>query len=301
MALGVIVYRASELGRCIRASVAEQLGMKPLPPPAWLQGVYDGGNEHEDMCILALRREGYLVTDGQREVVLRVGDDVEVIGHLDGQVGGSYVLDDPGYVLEIKSPNAYAKFEKAYKTDDWSDPLCARYAWQISTYMVATGLEAVVACLDGEVVKTFGVEIPPHSRQEIIERVKLIESLTTLPDICSQADGAGCPFRYLHGDEVEIIEDPVADVLVAEYERNREMKKLAEVNMKNLSGDLTAHLAGRDSITTERVKVTRYTTERKTLEKERMVEDGVDVAKYEKVSISESLRVTMRGTDAEAT
>lgn len=296
----MIVYRASEMGRCLRASVAERLGMKPLPVPDWLQKVYDGGVEHEDACVDAMIALGWRVEAQQQEVDLHITDDIIVRGHLDGK---TFQLDyRPTRVLEIKSPGVYAKFEKAYKTNDWSDPLAFRYAIQLSCYMLSTDLEAVIACLDSETVKTFGVEIPPFDLEYITGRISTIEALVVagLPDACEINNGDSCPFRYLHGDAVEVVEDEMLDENVRSYEYWRLIRKDAEVNMKNFQSVLTEHLADRDTITTANSKVTRYTTERRTIDKVAMADDGIDVGKYEKVSISEGLRVTTRGNDAEA-
>lgn len=299
----MITYRASSLGRCLRASVLERQGHIPLPPPRWLQEIYDGGHIHEVQCQNAMLADGWWLSPGQEEVNLQIADDIIVQGHLDGlceRLDGSVKPS----VWEAKSPSAWAKFERAYKTDDWADPLAARYAWQLSVYMVATGLEAVVACLDGETIKTFGIEIPPRSRGDIENRVRLIEEWARTdvlrpPLTCDANDGAGCPFRSIPGgfcSAVEIEFDPILDQLVAEYDDAKHERDLLDEVTKRYREKIIAHL-GDASRTTDEWKVTQYSTKRTTLDKVAVTEAGIDLAPFEKVSESTGLRVTRRGMD----
>lgn len=229
----------SNLGSCDRALVAAIRGMKAIPPSDLVQGWFDRGNAHETDCLAAMRAEGWTVTDEQLEVW--VGG---FSGHLDG-IGGQFDTG-PWRVVEIKAPSAWARFEKAYKTDTWSDPLMVKYEWQTSCYMVATGLECVVVCLDDDQLKWFVIETPLHFRSEIEGRVAHIRALaeTGLPDACEPGMVEWtCPFRYLHDEKVVTpIDDPAIIGDAREYLRWGTQERLAKAAKEKLRDQLLARL-----------------------------------------------------------
>ena len=296
----VIIHRASELGRCIRASVADRLGYRQVPTSDRMQGLYDRGNEHEEACVAALLVEGWTVIDSQKLVGVDVTDGVRVEGHLDGMTRpNDYVLYGEGVglrVLEIKAPSTYASFDRAYHTNDYSNSYMSRIVWQVSVYMVATGLECVMACLndDGR-VETFGIETPPHSRQEIINRVVTIEDWVArgeLPPECSQQDFP-CPYfpRVCTGDaRIDIEDTELAELLLA-YSRSRDAAKLEAEFQKNLRTAIDTLAPGVGKYRVNGVPVTWYETTRTSLDKEKMAADGIDLSAYEKTTTSTSMRV----------
>jgi len=250
------VYRASELGACIKAQVARRLEYTPLPTPPKMQEIFDRGNTHEEECVAAMFQHGYAIFEQQYEVNIPVGRSM-VRGHLDGIVEEYGILSDR--VLEIKSPGAWAKFERAYKTNDWSDNLAFRYAWQISIYMHALKKEALIACLDNSEIRTFVIEIAPFSILDIEERVTQIERLAadnTLPKICSSNDYP-CPFAYLH-EEPELEDDTILDELVFRYDMEIEAERIAKARKDELRIEIMQHMDGRAKVETATSKVTVY-------------------------------------------
>lgn len=303
-----MIHRMSGYGGCIRAQVAAMIGMKPMGPPEWLQTIYDSGTAHEDVCIDAMRAEGYEVEDQQREVIIEIDEGVQLVGHLDGTVTRPFIPRADIYipenlrrrVLEVKSPNAWGRFQKAHLTNDWSEPLMHKYGFQISGYMHPMGMEAVIACVDDGVVKTFTIEVPPFTLAQIKARIRDIESFAAdgkLPTLCSQDDGDGCPFRYLHEGQAEVEEDTALDAMVADYEEYQSRKKDAEELLKIQRTAILAHLGDSMQRVTGSSKVTRYTTTRTSYDHDAMRADGVDVEKYAKVNESSGLRVTRREGD----
>ncbi len=296
-------YRASSLGSCTRAQTALHLGYVAQGTSDHMQALYDRGNTHEDECVAAMQAAGWNVYDQQLEVTGLISDQARVVGHLDGKVHPS--IEQPR-MLEIKSPISWAKFEKAYKMGDWSDPLMNRYAWQTSMCMVATDMECVVACLDDGVVKTFTIEVPVYDQEAIEERVLDMEAQVIanwLPPVCSQADFP-CPVSYLH-EAPEATVDPALDVLVNEREIARTEAQEADKRVKAYTAKIDAHLtkADTESIETAWSKATRFTTTRKTLDKAGLdgylKGHGTELADFETESTSTSIRVTAKTPDEE--
>jgi hypothetical protein len=270
-----------------------------------MQALFTRGNAHEIECLEALEATGWdiivpdlvsfptlEVDEAQWYVKLEVAG-AKVTGHLDG-IGGS-AFDTGVRVIEIKSPISWAKWERAHKTGDYSDPLMNRYAWQISVYMVATGLEAVVACVEDGRVRTFGIEVAPHSLQEIHNRVESMELAVDSGDdvtrmACSQSDYP-CPVAYLH-DRAEVVEDPKLDAMLLDYADLKVIKDRVDKDMKELRDEVDAHLGIDDTRTTAAGTVTRVSTTRTTYDTKAAIADGVDLAKYAKTSSSTSIRVT---------
>lgn len=287
--------RASELGGCVKAQIARQMAYEPLPTPEKMQAIFDRGNEHEDLCVEAMTAAGYTITHQQHEVLM-LWNTTQIVGHLDGVVT---IDDSHPAVLEIKSPGAWQKFQTAHRTGDWSDPLAHRYAWQISVYMLAMGMEATIACLtdDGE-LRTFGIEIPPFDDRAVYARVNTIITGALnmmLPKDCTQNDYP-CPFAYLH-EAPDVEDDPALDELVFRYEQAVADEKLAKGRKDDLKADIEAHMAGRLKVETASVKVTVYEQAGPTRwNEEKMLADGIDPTDYRTVGKpSRRIKITGKG------
>lgn len=294
------IIRASELGSCLKAQVAKQLGFSPMDTPEVIQAAFERGNEHEELCAGAMTASGWVIANQQLEVTLDVLDGWQVVGHLDGTTMHAEGDLIPR-VWEAKAPNAYDKFEHAYKNGDWSDPLAHRYAWQISTYMLSTGLEAYVTSWDEERgVRGFGIEIPPFTLDDIENRVRIIALSMNhgeLPQMCSQNDWP-CPFFYLHENTEEITEDPVLDRMVEDYAGIVSNEKYIAMHKKEAQEKIKTHLGGKD-ILTATSKVTFYTQAGPTkYDTERMKADGIDLERYTiPGKPSARMKITRRGSD----
>lgn len=212
------IWRASALGaECLRGLVAEQLGEKAIPYDAATELRMREGNLHEDDVVAQLTAEGYTVTRQQEGVYLcsngssgsfpshvdNVGSITEgewmVVGHLDGVINGDPFPPLGPRVLEIKSMGKDAF--KSFKALGWEAPgLVQKYKWQLSVYMLATGLEALLVAKSrdsGELLR-FGVEVPFYSLDEITERVAFLEewvSKCQLPPDCPR--DWFCNYRHL--------------------------------------------------------------------------------------------------------
>ena len=290
------IIRASELGSCLKAQMARQQGYEPLPTPEKMQAIFERGNIHEEECVAAMLASGYIISGQQHEVTL-LWNTTQVVGHLDGVVSEDAMETR---VLEIKSPAAWAKFEKAHKTGDWSDPLAHRYAWQISVYMVAMGREALIACLDDGTIRTFGIEKPPFGEREIYARINHIITgamHNMLPKDCSQSDYP-CQFAYLH-ETPDVEEDDVLDELVFRYEQAVADEKLAKGRKDDLKADIEAHMAGRKKVETATAKVTVYEqVGASRWNEDKMREDGINPDDYRVAGTpSQRIKITGKRTD----
>ena len=291
----MITLRASALGSCIKAQVALLMGYTPLDPPDKIQAAYDRGNEHEDANAVTLVASGWEIISEQREVVLSITPEIQVVGHVDGL---TREVGTPDFrVWESKAPNAWAKFEKAYKTGDWSDPLCHRYAWQISCYMIGTGLEAIVTCFDGDTIKSFVIEVPPYTLNQIQFRAGTIAGLANdaeLPRRCTQNDYP-CPVAYLHETE-DPVEDETLDALVADYDHQSMMIKEWEAKKKRTTKKIEEYAAGQD-ITTVSSKVSFYEqSAADRIDRDAMKADGVYERYATPGTTSPRMKITKRGT-----
>ena len=291
------IYRASELGACFKAQVARRSGYTPLDPPAHMLEIFERGNVHEDECVAAMLEHGWAIFDQQRVVEIPVGQ-VKVRGHLDGIVEEYGVRDDR--VLEIKSPNAWRKFERATKEDDWSDPLAQRYAWQISVYMHALQKEALIACVEDSQVHTFVIEKPPISLDDIYQRVNEIEKIASaylLPTECSSHDYP-CPFVYLHEDTDDTVEDTELDKLVALYDQAVADEKIAKARKDEYRAAILEMMGDRTKVETASAKVSVYEQAAPArINEDRMRADGINPDDY-KVAGSPSTRIKITSKGA---
>jgi hypothetical protein len=169
--------------------------------------------------------------------------------------------------------------------------------------MVATGLEAVIACVDDGRVKTFGIEVPPYDYADLVARVASMERAVeagTLPP-CSQADYP-CPVAYLH-EKPDTIEDTVLDALVIVYDGFVADEKRVKAGKDDARKAILAHLGEAEKMETATSKVTRFTTTRASLDKDDLdiflTGHGARLSDFEKRSESESIRVTKKKIDGQ--
>lgn len=276
------MLRASSLGSCLRCLVALEQGYTPVEAPVIVQGWYERGTLHEEVCVEQMRADGWTITDQQLSP-----EWLDLVLHLDGVC---YSDGDPTTrrVLEVKAPNAWSRFEKAHKADDWSDPYMHRVAVQLSCYMLAMKMEAVVACVEDGRVKWFGVERPPFDQSYIEDRLEQIHEWILegkLPP-CSQKDWP-CDTPYLcdyKGEPRAILDDPVLVSVVHEYTTTLrpaiQAGTAAEDKWKQLRVGLDVPV-GRYEV--DGVDVTVHTVAgRKYLDEDAMRADNVDVEKYRK-------------------
>lgn len=304
----MIVYRASELGACTRRLTLGRIGYDAMEPPEKYQGYFARGEAAEEDIKFALTDAGWVIDDEQMEVVLDVTDEIKVVGHIDGTMHGFL---GQKRILEAKRMND-AYFRLVQQQGFYiPSGLMVKYRWQLSAYMLATGMEASLVIMNGDTGEflQFDIETPPHGRTEIVARVLVIEgrarSFATLDslDACDSADYP-CPFYYTHPqeDERERLDGYEAEQLEAlgiAYRNARERSKRADEDAKSLRREIEVLMGDRGKVSGGSVRVTRYDTTRKSLDKKRLAADGIDLSQYESERTYPSLRVTVKNEGEE--
>lgn len=279
------IYRASELGGCIKAQVAKQLGFTPLSTERFMSNLAHEGELHEDDL---MKKWGAI--DRQKEVTLDVMPSVQVMGHIDGY--------KPPWLLEVKTMGDEPF--KAFKQDRWDTAgLVQKYKWQISVYMLALSRPCKLLAKNrntGEVLEV-DIEVPFYSNGDILRRVVEMERWVRrgeLPPECS-VSMFPCPFYYLESQlTMEVTEDTVMDELARMYQEASVAVKAAETRKREARKALDQGLAGRERVVTALSKITYYEVKAEKIDFTKMAEDGIDVNKYKVVNIGKRLRVTVK-------
>jgi hypothetical protein len=163
--------------------------------------------------------------------------------------------------------------------------------------MVATGLEALVSCLDDETVRSFVIEVPPFSAEEIEARVEIINGLVVtgvLPDLCTSNDWP-CPFAYLH-ETPEYDVDVELDKAAADYALAGQMVKEWQAKQKKAQEKVKTVLGEREKVATEAYTVSRYEQQNPgRYDKQAMLDDGVLHRYFKEGSSGERIKITARG------
>lgn len=138
--------RAYIIGGCLRALVASARDIPPADPSPDLQRVFDLGHLHEEAAIARLPSLGYTCKERQRAVGLDLGDGMEIEGAADAVAVRRGSICEREVLVEVKSTSP-EEFESA-RADviGWFVQTRA-YAYQASSYMLATGLPLVVVVI----------------------------------------------------------------------------------------------------------------------------------------------------------
>lgn len=286
-----MIHRASSLGGCLKGQIAAALGQKPIPHDDASLTRMGEGEIHERDVIARLTADGYTVTRQQEEVNLRpikewnhiYGSEVCVQGHLDGVINNGAMdslmaLGNPfihygSKVLEVKSMSdaAWKDFQSKGWHADWpAGSLIDKYRWQLSVYMLATGLEGLLVTKNrnsGQMTQ-HGIETPYYTLDQITERVAYIEDHIArgeLPDDCPH--DWFCPHKYLCGTKPNMeeqgispdsdeLEDPIMEAAAAEFVLLGEQIKVLEARKSEMRAELESRLDGRKKAMVGRYRVT---------------------------------------------
>lgn len=229
---GRVVYRASALGGgCQKALVAARLEYAAMPPPKEMQDRFDEGHLHEPHVLEKMRREGWTIWGEQETVELQVTGRIVVRGHIDAKgavdITSHEVKDVQANIVEVKtqSKDEWDGFER----NGWDHGFFPGYKWQLSAYMLATKLPAVLVRKNrnsGQ-IKMEWVDEPFYSLVDIRKRVLEIEALASegLPNECLPTVKYPCPYYYLHTKELAVADAASLPVVV----KDEELEELARV------------------------------------------------------------------------
>lgn len=280
---GVVVYRASALGKCIKALVAARLGYPPMSPPENFANRFRDGHLHEPQILERLTEEHDIEVTGFQEVVeLVVREGVIIRGSIDGK--GVHPAHDLS-VIDAKALSQ-ASFE-SWCRDQWGS--WESYAWQQSAYAYAMRDQSpikgrplpIIMAVKNKNTGALQVDVfpePPVPLSKIKAKVLMVERIAAsgeLPD-CDKNDYP-CPYWFLHDEKEvdlatfdDVVEDPMVDMLATEYaaaqaeerEANKAVKAAKE--RKDKARQLIVEVLGeRKDIKTSRFKVAMVTKTRK--------------------------------------
>lgn len=282
-----------------------------MEPPEVYKGYFARGEETEKEALVKLAGDGWMLARFQEEVVMHVTEEIKVVGHVDAtgidtnELDGHGSVPILGRVVEIKRMNdAYWNLVKNNGIYGVKG-LMEKYLWQISVYMIALNMEAVFVFVNGDTgeYQYFYLETPPHEPNEIIARVLVIEgrarSFGTLADLgaCDSADYP-CPFYYTHSEEDkrEALDGEEAERLEGlgvSYQIARDRAKAADDDSKRIRREIESLMGDRRKVSSGSVRVTRYDTTRKSLDRKRLAADGIDLSQYESERTYPAVRVTV--------
>lgn len=235
---GMVIYRASGTGNCIKGLVASRLGVTPEAHPDWLLEKFDQGNRAEPIILKRFTDEtgwklldphdatsykdlGGMVCreahDNQFTLEIPVGSKVLIRCHLDG-IGYCYadqVGEDGGSrvgetrVVEVKA-FAQSTWDKYVRQGIMAFPY---YSTQLAIQMYGTGLGAVfIVALkdeDGELTDQWKIDYfdePPVNMGAIKAKVAKVEGYVARGEMpgCDW-NQYPCQYYFLH-DEPEVSE-----------------------------------------------------------------------------------------------
>lgn len=258
---GIVYYRASSLGGCVRRLALARQGFEPMPPSAAMLEVFEAGNEAERQVWAKGIVKGY----AQHYVELVISDSIRVSGHLDCWDSETHGPTEwTGRVYEIKSQS-----EAEWKPIEQS-PLWYRYKFQISCYMHATGLPLTLVRVqrrkDGSIAfeERQDYQQAPVSLAEIRAKIFRVELLARreLNDVECEKVEFPCPFYYTHVSKEAVreqVDDPGAVVLAKQYAEARQLANAANSRVKASRAALLEYVGDRKRLElSDGTLLTRY-------------------------------------------
>lgn len=249
--IGKWVYRASDLGSCIRALTAARSGFpaSPMPANSKLRLIFEEGNLHEEAVVSGLIASGRNIIDRQRTVELAIPDTNAIIrGHLDAVGDAGIPLNPVEYPVEVKAmgKDTWQEWSNWYESGNWAAIWAKypRYAYQYAVYWF--GLDALIGDYlvknrnDGRIIHMEMTE-PPVSLADIITRVQMVEEYAEndyLP-ACPPKRDYPCAYWQLEvKDEPRLIDagvnDERLDELARKYVAARAKKDAIEVELSDI-------------------------------------------------------------------
>lgn len=292
---GAITIRASAMGKCSRALWASLQEITPMAPTERLDAILSEGHLHERAVREQLESEGAVFSlgpDEQEKIELWIiPGKLKIVGHTDGHI----VNWEQGWENKALGKEGFRRWRNV-GFDAYPD-----YPWQISVYMLATGLPFLytVKCRDdGQLDRMVLIE-PPISLKEIQAKaiaLYVAHKNGSMPDC--DPERYLCSFFFLHDEAKETetfeLDDPYFEASAGRLAEVREQIKFLEKVEDDLKGDLNTlapgiHVAGDYEIVVTPVEQTR-------LDKEALIQgEGSEIVeKYSKKSTYTTVRIKGR-------
>lgn len=235
---GLIVYRASSVGMCVRALVVSGRGQHDeaigKDRSDMLERTADEGNLHEGAVRQKLVKEGWEVISTQEQVDIPVIKGIVIRGHTDGLME----LAGDQHLLEVKSMSTkrFARWQK----EGFEGFI--KYAYQISSYMQAYPEHDVLYVVkrreDGlEDRQIISAGQAPISWKGIRKKILTAEAhrrkRTSFP-ACDvpPSEMYWCPFWYLHDEKIDEdateMTDEMRQILIELVPRRMELSEIEQ-------------------------------------------------------------------------
>jgi len=302
-----MVVRASALGHCLWELAAHLQGHAPQPYPEAILKAFKAGHDAEPQVLNRLYTTlGWKLSPDHPVAAQKAGE---------LRVGGNRIVrfhpDDVAIPPKTNNipPGPRLVEVKALSDDNWErarakgvGSLPYGYDWQLAAMMLALKLPAAWVLLNketGNLAFKF-VETPPRKLAEIVTRVKQVheiaigEDLATSGRPCDRPDQWPCLYRHLRpepeGEVIPEIPDAQLDEFTilsnryltsARHEKSyREQKDQARLALLELAAK-----AGLDTgMKSSKFQVRITKSQRTSLDRGAMVDAGIDLTEYEKVT-----------------
>lgn len=291
---GIIYVRASAFGMCDRKLWAVHDGVQPVDHKDVTKRAFKEGHLHEKAVTEQLNGEGYLITDDQAVVELKIlPNRLHIIGHIDGMIklGDSTAFDESEYGDEARLWECKSMSRAAF--GDWvSGQFGYRpaYAWQLAIYMLGMGVDKAhysVKRRDDGFIQDWLINELPKSENEIRSRALKLYKMFRSGEMpaCEASSGEQwfCEFWFLHDEDEdvplknpEIVVDDIPelnDLLAAYYEANETGKWVTEEKKRIKSELLKKFRNGRDVFGSADYKVEISSASRKSFDKTALTVD----------------------------
>ena len=201
-----IIYRASSVGLCERSLVAARLGFERADPPPPVRDAACAGTRLEPLALARLRELGWDISHEQALVELAVAPNLVVRGHIE-----ALAEDFAGQLWLIEVKGMSSRDLSRWRCLTWK--ACPSYAWQVSTYALALGLDRILfapcdrsrvldpGCKwtadDWCLTQIVGLQ---HSVEDLREKLLRVEAQAATGELppCDERHSYYDPFAYVH-------------------------------------------------------------------------------------------------------
>lgn len=287
-----VIYRASAAGMGLQALVAARLGYEAMPPSEDQQRRFDDGHVHEEAVIKNLEKEGWQITDQQREVNIRLFANVYIRGHIDGiRAHPELRPTKTGFDIKSMSTASYTKWlDKRFEVGGY----VAGYAIQLGLYGRDLNLpmELIAKNKDNGKIDVYELQTGDFSFAKLKIKMAKVEAYAKQGNIDLPCDGGWfCPYRWMHEDEetkAEFVVNPTPEIesLIKRYLGEKEAVKAAEKVLESTRQKIEDTLPAIAEVKTPFATLSKSQSPgRKTLDKEAFNTKfpDIDLNQYQKV------------------
>lgn len=296
------IYRASSFGLPARSLIHARNGAEPIGTPKPVRDAALEGTRLESYVLELVMRQGYAISDQQKQVELVFEDlKVKIRGHIDANA-------DDGFELFLLACDAKTVTDEGM-IEFRRKGLIIKPTWamQFSIYAVAQGITQVLVGVfnrDAHYREQAGEVVPPeqlfqlqrfpvpYSLADIRTRVEMLEGYVRRGELPPPERFTGYdPWAYLNRHEAE--EDATLAELLAEYESLQVTDKETEGRKKELKEVIGFWMGDRPKVSAGGLEATFSETTSERLDTARFKRDHPEL--YQEYTVkSTSTRLLVR-------